>query len=70
LNNDLIDAACSNYEKEKLAKISEEQNFAMKNRFKLNKEVMKYAKKEKMPIDQRKVKDMLRNQHIVRNKIH
>jgi len=31
---------------------------------------MKYARKDKMPIDQMKVKDMLRNQHNVRNKIH
>jgi hypothetical protein len=31
---------------------------------------MKYAKKEKMPIDEIKVKDMLRNQNIVRNKIN
>ena len=42
----------------------------MRNRYKLDKEVMQYAKKEKMPLDQRKVKDMLRNQHIVRNRIH
>jgi hypothetical protein len=32
--NDLIDAACSDEYAKKLAKISEEENFALKNRFK------------------------------------
>ena len=31
---------------------------------------MNFARKEKMPVDKRKVKDILRNQHIVRNRIH
>jgi len=31
--NDLIDGACSNEEKEKLAKLSEEANFALKNTY-------------------------------------
>jgi len=30
---------------------------------------MKWADKKKMPIDSRKVKDMLRNQHIFRAKV-
>ena len=42
----------------------------MKNRYKLDKDVMQFADKRKMPIDQMKVKDMLRNQHIVRERIH
>jgi len=66
----LTDSACSNVEKTKLAKISEEENFAIKNRFKHQKDTMNFARKEKMPVDKRKVKDILRNQHIVRNKIH
>jgi len=32
-SNDLIDAACSNDYKEKLAKLSEEGNFALKNTY-------------------------------------
>ena len=67
--NELIDDACSDLFKKKLAKISEEANFAIKNRWYLDKEVMQYADKRKMPIDQKKVKDMLRNQHIVRDRI-
>ena len=55
--------------KQRLAKLSEESNFAIKNRFKLDKDVMQYAEKKRMPLDQLKVKDMLKNQHIVRERI-
>ena len=65
----LLDEACSDFQKQRLAKISEEQNLMNKNRFYLDKNVMKYAQKERMPIDELKVKDMLRNQHHVRSKI-
>lgn len=67
--NELVDKACSNVEKQRLAKISEEQNFLNKNRFYIDKTLMNYADKKRMPIDEIKVKDMLRNQHIVRAKI-
>jgi hypothetical protein len=70
ISNNLIDAACSNQTKEMLAKISEDEKFALKNRFKHNKDTMKYAQKSRMPLDEMKVKDMLRNQHMVRSKIH
>jgi hypothetical protein len=65
----LIDLACSNQQKIELSKLSEEANFALKNTFKHQKDTMKWAKKEKMPIEKRKIKDILRNQHIVREKI-
>ena len=68
--NDLIDAACSDENAKKLAKISEDENFALKNRFKHQKDTMQYAKKERMPIDKSKVKDLLRNQHIFRDKMN
>lgn len=68
--NELIDQACSDDLKKKLAKKSEEENFALKNRFQHEKKTMKYAKKEKMPIDQSKVKDLLRNQHVFRAKVN
>lgn len=67
LNNDarrtqeLIDEACSNEFLEKLAKISEEENFALKNRWYHNHKTMYYADKSKMPIDKSKVVDLLRN---------
>ena len=69
-SQEMIDTACSNQTKERLAKISEEENFAIKNRFKHNKDTMKYAQKSKMPVDQMKVKDILRNQHIVKDRIN
>ena len=69
-SNDLIDQACDNSQNIKLAKLSEEANFAMKNRYKFDKDVMKFADKKKMPIDSRKVKDILRNQHVVRQRIN
>lgn len=68
-SNDLIDSACSDDLKERLAKISEEANFALKNTYKHNEDTMKYAKKERMPVDHTKVRDILRNQHMARYKI-
>jgi len=65
-SNDLIDQACSDDMKERLAKLSEEANYAMKNTYLHNEQTMKYAKKERMPIDHTKVRDLLRNQHIAR----
>jgi len=50
-SQEMIDSACSNYTKKKLAKLSEEENFAIKNRFKHHKDTMKYAQKSKMPVD-------------------
>jgi hypothetical protein len=56
--------------KERLAKVSEEANFALKNSFKHKKDTMNWADKKKMPIDKSKVKDLLRNQHIFRDKMN
>lgn len=70
LSNDLIDAACSDETAKRLAKLSEEENFALKNRHKHQNDTMKYAKKERMPISKEKVKDLLRNEHIFRDKIN
>ena len=67
--NDLIDGSCSDELKKQLARISEEENFALKNRFKHEKDTMKYAEKKRMPIEKNKVKDLLRNQHIFKDRI-
>ena len=53
-----------------LAKASEEANYDMKNRYRLNKKTLQYADKKRMPLDESKVVDLLRNQHIFRAKIH
>lgn len=52
-----------------LAKLSEEQNFALKNRYRHQRQTLDYAEKKRMPIDQSKVRDLLRHQHIFREKI-
>jgi len=42
----------------------------MKNRYRFQKQTMNFADKKRMPVDERKVKDLLRNQHIFRHKIN
>ena len=64
----MIDEACSDFEKTQFAKLAEESNFDAKNRFRLDKKLFAYADKSRMPIDQSKVKDILRNQNVVRTK--
>jgi hypothetical protein len=54
----------------KLAKLSEEEQFNMKNRYLHQQKTMKYAEKKRMPVDERTVRDMLRNQHLFRTKIN
>jgi len=47
---------------QKLAKLSEEENFTAKNRYRLQRTKLDYAEKKRMPIDESKLKDVLRNQ--------
>ena len=54
---------------EKLAKISEEENFNLKNRYRHQQKTMKFAENKRMPIHESKVADLLRNSHIYRSKI-
>jgi len=67
---DFYDRAVSRDIEKRLAKISEEENYLKKNRYRFQAHVMNYAEPERMPVDERKVRDMLRNQHIFRNKIN
>jgi hypothetical protein len=46
----------------KLAKLSEEENFNSKNRYRLQRTKLDYADRKRMPIDESKLKDVLRNQ--------
>lgn len=46
-----------------MAKISEKERFAAKNYFLHNKRTLEFADKRKMPVDERKVKEMLRHQN-------
>jgi len=44
-----------------LAKISEEENFKMKNRYFVQKSKLDYADKKRMPVDESKLRDVLKN---------
>ena len=55
---------------QKLSKISEKENFNAKNRYRLQKTQLDFADKKRMPIDQSKVKDLLRNQGEFRDKFN
>lgn len=53
----------------KLAKLSEEENYALKNRYRHQNKTMNYADKSRMPIDDSKVVDLLRFQGEFKHKI-
>lgn len=44
-----------------LAKVSEEENYNLKNRYRLNKKQLQYADPKRMPVDESKVLDLLKN---------
>lgn len=65
-----LDAEVNGTLEKKLAKMSEEENYAIKNAYRHKKTTMQYADSKKMPVDERRVKDMLRNQHIFRDRLN
>lgn len=52
----------SNQVEEKLSKLSEDENYTAKNRYRLQRTKLDFAEKKRMPIDESKIKDVLRNQ--------
>ena len=56
-----LDQLCEGTVEKELAKLSESENYAAKNHYVLKNKTLKYADPKRMPIDERKVKDMLRN---------
>jgi SPX domain protein involved in polyphosphate accumulation len=52
-----------------LAKLSEEENFNLKNRYRHENLTLNYADKKRMAIDDSKVVDLLRNQGAFKQKI-
>jgi|LauGreDrversion4_2_1035121.scaffolds.fasta_scaffold176363_3 hypothetical protein len=66
----LIDGIVSRNWEKTLAQISERENYALKNRYRFQKTTMDFADPKKMPIDESKVKDLLRNQHVFRDKMN
>lgn len=69
-DEDIYDELTSGDLEKELARISEEENHALKNRYRHNRQTMDFAEKERMPVDETKVRDMLRNQHIFRNRMN
>jgi hypothetical protein len=69
-NSQYLDMLVSNVVEQELAKVSEEENYNIKNRYRHYNKTMHYADAKKMPVDERKVKDMLRNQHIFRDRMN
>lgn len=65
----IIEEECSNEYEIMLAKLSEKANYEVKNRYLHQKRTMDYADKRRMPVDEQKVKDLLRHQHEFREKI-
>lgn len=65
-SNDILDEMTLQTIEEKLAKLSEEENFNSKNRYRLQRTKLDYADKKRMPIDESKLKDVLRNQSTFR----
>jgi hypothetical protein len=57
----LLSYITSDETKIKLAQVSEAENYALKNRYRHQRKTMDYAEKKRMPIDESKVKDLLRN---------
>lgn len=68
-NDDIIQELVSKEAEKKLAKISEEQNFLNKNRFRLQKTKLDYADKSRMPVDEDKIKLALRNRPEFKQKL-
>ena len=69
LSQALMDEAVDNSALEEIAKLSETEHFNVKNRYRHQRQTLDYADKKRMPVDENTVRDMLRNQHIVRWKI-
>jgi hypothetical protein len=61
ITTELIDGMTSGELEEKLAKVSEDENYLTKNRYRLQKTKLDFADKKRMPVDESKIKDMLRN---------
>lgn len=69
VTNELLTQQVNKTVEEKLAEISEDANFMNKNRYRLQKKVLHHADKKRMPVDQQKIKDVLRNRPTFRTKI-
>jgi len=60
--DNILDEMTQQTIEKKLAAISEEENYNSKNRYRLSRTKLDYADKKRMPIDESKLKDVLKNQ--------
>ena len=67
--NEILDEMVFQNIEKKMAKMSEEENYNSKNRYRLQRKVLDYADKKRMPIDERKLKDVLANRPAFRTRI-
>ena len=65
----VMDSSVDNSDLVALAEVSEEENYLKKNRYRLQRTTIDFADKKRMPVDEKSVRDILRNQHIVRWKM-
>ena len=65
-----LDTVVNRTLEQKLAKVSEQENYNVKNNYRHQQKTMKYADPKRMPVDENKVVDLLKNQHIFRNKLN
>lgn len=69
LNDGLLDEFVNRNIETKLSEISEDANFQNKNRYRLQRTLIDYADKKRMPVDESKLKDILRNHTAVRHRM-
>lgn len=56
-----MSAMCGNTREEKLAQLSERANYEQKNYYRHKQRTLQFAEKKRMPVEEAKVRDMLRN---------
>jgi len=69
LQDDLLTEAIHRNLETELAKVSEDQNYLSKNRYRLEKTVLEYGDKKRQPVDAKRLSDMLKNRPTFRAKI-
>lgn len=69
-DDQLLDSLVDEEPLRQLAELSEQSNYELKNRYRHDKRTMQYANKRRMKVDERTVREMLRNQHHVRQRLN
>ena len=70
MSESLLDEMAFQRVEKMLAQLSEEENFNMKNRYRLQKQTLDYADKKRMPVDETKLRDVLRHQGFFKDRFN